>query len=80
MVARRQELLDAGVLAIVDGKLKLMQDYTFTSPTRAGAVLLGRSVAGPLGWKDANGRILKAVEAEEALADGKTNDQGSTGT
>jgi hypothetical protein len=80
MVARRQELLDAGVLTIVDGKLKLMQDYTFTSPTLAGAVLLGRTVAGPVGWKDAKGRTLKAVEAAEALADGKTEDHSGAGT
>jgi len=43
----------------------LSQDYVFTSPSTAAAVVLGRSANGRIEWKDARGRTLKELQTQE---------------
>jgi hypothetical protein len=45
---------------------RFTQDYSFSSPSTAAAVVLGRSANGRIEWKDAQGRTLKALQEAEA--------------
>ena len=62
----REELLKNGVLIKANGKLTFSQDYTFNSPSLAGAVVLGRASNGRTDWKDAGGRTLKEIQQAQA--------------
>ncbi len=62
----RHELIGNGVLALVDGLYRFTQDYSFSSPSMAAAVVLGRSANGRIEWKDAQGRTLKELQEAEA--------------
>lgn len=63
----REELIGNGVLAFdVDG-YRFSQDYVFTSPSTAAAVVLGRSANGRIEWKDAVGHTLKERQTQEAM-------------
>jgi hypothetical protein len=62
----RHELIGNGVLALADGLYRFSQDYSFSSPSMAAAVVLGRSANGRVEWKDAQGRTLKALQEAEA--------------
>ena len=64
----RQELIANGVLALADGLYRFTQDYSFSSPSTAAAVVLGRSANGRIEWKDAQGRTLKELQEAEAAA------------
>lgn len=70
MYDTRQELIANGVLvpesATPGSAYRLTQDYVFSSPSTAAAVLLGRSANGRIEWKDALGRTLKELQALEA--------------
>lgn len=62
----RDELLETGVL-IEDGEgLVLTQDYVFSAPSLAAALLLGRTANGLKEWKTPEGSTLKEIEEEEA--------------
>jgi len=62
MLAKRQELIDLGVMAPQGSAYAFTQDYSFSSPSTAASVVLGRSANGRLEWKDAQGRPLKALQ------------------
>jgi hypothetical protein len=62
----RQSLRTQGVLEDAGAVYRLIQDYTFNSPSTAAGVLLARSANGRTEWKDAKGRTLK--EIQEAAA------------
>lgn len=62
----RQELIANGVLTMADGLYRFTQDYSFSSPSTAAAVVLGRSANGRIEWKDAQGRTLKELQEAEA--------------
>lgn len=62
----RQEQIANGVLVLSDGLYRFTQDYSFSSPSTAAAVVLGRSANGRIEWKDAQGRTLKALQEAEA--------------
>lgn len=62
----RQELISNGVLAMQGGLYHFTQDYSFSSPSTAAAVILGRSANGRVEWKTADGRTLKEIQAAEA--------------
>lgn len=62
----RQELIANGVLTMADGLYRFSQDYSFSSPSTAAAVVLGRSANGRIEWKDAQGRTLKELQEAEA--------------
>ena len=67
----RASLMQSGVLVPAEGgaSLRLSTDHVFGSPSAAAAVLLGRSAAGPVEWKDAAGRTLKEIR-EAAVTPG----------
>jgi hypothetical protein len=58
----RQRLRDDGTLVEQNGLLYFSRDAEFSSPSAAAAVIHGGSAAGPLAWKDDDGRTLKEVE------------------
>jgi hypothetical protein len=58
----RQALIANGVLALEAGLYRFTQDYSFSSPSTAAAVVLGRSANGRIEWKDAKGRTLKELQ------------------
>ncbi|MFN5348095.1 MAG: GIY-YIG nuclease family protein [Polaromonas sp.] len=62
----RQELIANGVLALEGMGYRFSQDYPFSSPSTAAAVILGRSANGRIEWKDTMGRTLKELQAAEA--------------
>lgn len=64
----RQELIGNGVLAMQGGLYRFTQDYSFSSPSTAAAVLLGRSANGRIEWKAADGRTLKEIQEAEAVS------------
>ena len=67
MYELRQELIGNGVLAAEGGGYRFSQDYVFTSPSTAAAVLV-RSANGRIEWKDGQGRTLKELQEREAGA------------
>ena len=62
----RQELISVGVLVGDIGRYQFIQDYTFSAPNTAAAVVLGRSANGRVEWKAADGRTLKPLKEAEA--------------
>ena len=62
----RKDLLASGVLTGDGNVLRFTQDYVFSSPSTAAAVVLGRSANGRIEWKDAQGRTLKDLQEAEA--------------
>ena len=62
----RQELIANGVMALEAGLYRFTQDYSFSSPSTAAAVVLGRSANGRIEWKDTQGRTLKELQQAEA--------------
>lgn len=62
MKALRRTLLENGVLADAGDVFKVTQDYTFSSPSTAAGVILGRSSNGRLDWKDKEGHSLKDLQ------------------
>lgn len=61
----RAELLKNGVLVADGHGLRFTQNYTFSSPSLASAVVLGRSSNGRVDWKDASGATLKELQEAE---------------
>lgn len=61
-VAKRQSLIDLGVLVQQGNVYVFTQDYAFNSPSLASTVVLGRSSNGRTDWKDAQGRSLKSLQ------------------
>jgi hypothetical protein len=69
-LALRQELLASGILKKKDeGFYQLTQDYEFSSPSSAAAVLIGASVNGRDWWKTSDGTTLKQLQ-EKAGGEG----------
>lgn len=64
----RQELIGNGVLQRDVDYFRFAQDYVFSSPSTAAAIVLGRSANGRIEWKDAGGRTLKELQGLETGA------------
>lgn len=58
----RDRLLEEGIVTSNNGKYVFKEDYLFTSPSAAAAIVMGRSANGLTEWKLSDGRILKAME------------------
>lgn len=58
----RRALVAQGVLVDEGAHYRLTQNYTFSSPSTAAGVLLGRSANGRAEWKDAQGRTLREIQ------------------
>jgi hypothetical protein len=65
--ARRDDT--AGVLEERSGEYVFTQDYLFTSPSTAAAVVLGRTANGWVEWKDKNGATLSDIHRDTNGAD-----------
>ena len=61
----RKALLNQGIFEDMDTAYRLVQDYSFTSPSTAAGVLFGRSSNGRAEWKNAEGRSLKEIQEAE---------------
>lgn len=58
------KLVEQGVLEVDGAVRKFNKDYAFSSPSAAGAVVNGRSTAGPIAWKvTGSGQTYKEWEA-----------------
>jgi len=68
VVALRQHLIDQGLLVDAGDRLRLTQDYTFSAPSTAAAVMLARTANGRIEWKDDQERPLKELQAAAAGA------------
>jgi hypothetical protein len=64
--AAREDLIQSGVLEQDGKKLRMSQDYTFSSPSMASSVLLGRTSNGRTAWIDAAGKTLKQLQEAQA--------------
>lgn len=64
LISLRKSLIDDGIVTSIDSKLIFKEDYLFSSPSAAAAVVMGRSANGLREWKLKDGRILKAVESD----------------
>jgi hypothetical protein len=58
----RQELIGNGVLERNGDHFRFAQDFSFSSPSTAAAVVLGRSANGRIEWKDGRGQTLKELQ------------------
>jgi hypothetical protein len=68
VIELRADLLKSGVLASEGDRHRFTQDYTFSSPSLASAVVLGRSSNGRTDWKDASGKTLKELQEAQAAS------------
>lgn len=62
----RKTLVDNGVLSDIGEFYRLNQDYTFSSPSTAAGVLLGRTANGRIEWKNSKGHTLKEIQEAQA--------------
>jgi len=58
----RQKLIDEKILIEENTKLILNQDYEFSSPSTAAAIVMGRNANGLIEWKLKNGENLRDFE------------------
>lgn len=61
-IQRRKALRENGVLVDSGSHLEFSQDYAFTSPSQAAAVILGRTANGRIEWCDEKSQTLKAIQ------------------
>lgn len=61
----RQLLIDELKIELQEERLFFKEDYLFSSPSTAAAVIMGRSANGLLEWKDKSGKTLKDIEHSE---------------
>lgn len=71
---QREKLLSAGVLEERNGEFVFTQDYLFTSPSTAAAVVLGRTANGWVEWKDKNGATLSEIHRDTNETDDVSED------
>lgn len=62
----RDELVKNAVLTASGSMLRFTQDYTFSSPSMASSVVLGRPSNGRTEWKDPTGKTLKQLQEAQA--------------
>lgn len=62
LVNNRQKLIDAKILVDKLNHYEFTEDYIFSSPSTAAAILMGRSANGQTEWKLKEGKTLKDFE------------------
>jgi hypothetical protein len=60
--ARREQLIEKGVLTLQNDRLIFTKDYEFTSPSLAAAVIRGGASNGLTSWRTKEGKKLKEIE------------------
>ena len=63
-INKRKTLIEKGIIEQNNGQLKFIKNYEFSSPSAAGAVILGYSINGRAYWKNKTGKSLNELEAE----------------
>lgn len=58
----RMRLIDEKVILEDGDHMLFMQDYLFSSPSSAAAIVVGYAINGKESWKDVNGRTLSQLE------------------
>ena len=58
----RQKLIDTGVLEDKIEYFEFTEDYIFSSPSTAAAIVMGRNANGQKEWKLKDGKTLKDFE------------------
>lgn len=58
----RQRLIDEQKIVIINNKFVFTEDYLFSSPSTAAAIVMGRNANGLTEWRLSDGRILKSIE------------------
>lgn len=59
----REKLLDAGVLKQIGDRYVFTEDATFSSPSAASSVILGRQAPGPVSWVQSDGKTYKEAQS-----------------
>jgi len=62
VITLRNKLKDEGALVEKSSFLEFTRNVEFSSPSAAAAVIHAGNAAGPVAWKDTNGRTLKELE------------------
>ena len=62
----RQDLKKSGVLKLTGDCFIFVQDYPFSSPSTAAAIVLGRSANGRTDWKNSQNQTLKELQEKQA--------------
>ncbi len=65
-IQRRDDMVKSGVLVPDGAFFRFTQDYTFSSPSMASCIVLGRPSNGRTDWKDGEGRTLKRLQEAQA--------------
>lgn len=65
----RKTLLEKNIVTEVNGKYAFNENYEFSSPSTAAAIILGYSVNGRVAWKNSRGKTLKETEDENIDSD-----------
>jgi hypothetical protein len=68
-----EELIQSGVLKVVDAKNVFQQNYAFSSPSAAASVINGRSSNGRREWKHTASKATFAVWETQQLTDESTD-------
>ena len=68
-VKLRAQLVDEAVLVRAGDSLEFARDYTFSSPSQAAAVVLGRTANGWQEWRDGDSRSLKQLQQAASKED-----------
>lgn len=64
--AKREQLIEKGLLLEKNGHLIFTKDIEFGSPSTAGSVVRGGSTNGLTSWRNSQGTQLKKIEANES--------------
>jgi len=62
----RKDLLGKEIIVLQGKHFVFAENYLFSSPSSAAAVVQGRSANGRMDWKDSKGKTLKAIQTETA--------------
>ena len=65
----RQKLIDEKAIVENGNSFEFVEDYIFSSPSTAVAMVMGRNTNGLTGWKLKSGRTLKDYESSEIISE-----------
>lgn len=62
----RSNLIEEGLVKVSGSKGVLKEDVLFSSPSAAASALVGSQCAGPVSWKDSEGKTLKENQKKKS--------------